>query len=202
MGRRTRAAVTRVAGSGRRPSPNATAGGTTRRCGERHQQASSAAWNSAPYSGSRGRVLVAHQLHGPLPAGRRPPAASAEASAWSREAVDGRPPAGDTRGDGQHPRPEHAPPATTRSGARRRSRPWHSRGAARRPARPGPVTPARRRCATTSSPWRRSATCIGIEQGQLGGACPGGQRRRSSALTRAARCDRSWRALRRPPGDR
>ena len=58
------------------------------------------------------------------------------------------------------------------------------------------VTPDRRSAATTSSPWRRSATCIASNSASSGRRSQAASAARSAGLTRATRCSRNWRALR------
>ena len=152
------------------------------RCGQRHQQASSAAWNRAPYSGSTGRGLVADEVHGP---GRQP---------GGREGIGGGPgmiaetsqriaPARHAGGGGGHPRPERLAerPRDPRPGAR--CRPSRSRGAGRRPGRRGP---ARRRAAGAS---RRPARDGGRRRAwhRTGRARWGGSRRPASGAPRGSR---------------
>src|SRR6476660_3907419 len=66
-----------------------------------------------------------------------------------------------------------------------------------RPAssRSGSVAPSARREATTSSPWRRSATCIESNSASCAGEIQAARSARSAGDTLARRCDRNWRTL-------
>src|SRR6476646_1692287 len=61
--------------------------------------------------------------------------------------------------------------------------------------RSGSVTPSARSEATTSSPWRRSATCIVSKRSSCAGAIQAASAARSSGVTLARRCARNWRVL-------
>src|SRR5829696_6244640 len=165
-----------------------------RRAGRQgHQDASSAAWNSAPYLGSRGaawwRTRSTAKAGSPARATR-----SAEASAWSRRRSRARPQPGTSRAIVW----THGPNASPSDHAILGSTPvppfaqsW-SRPAARTSRS---VTPDRRSTRTTSRPCRRSATCMASNSSSSGGRSQAVSARRSWLLTRATRCDRSWRAL-------
>ncbi len=62
-------------------------------------------------------------------------------------------------------------------------------------SRSGSVTPSARSEATTSRPWRRSATCIVSKSSSCAGAIQVASAARSSGVTLARRCARNWRAL-------
>src|SRR6478609_8072726 len=66
-----------------------------------------------------------------------------------------------------------------------------------RPAssRSGSVAPSARSEATTSSPWRRSATCIESNSASCAGEIQAARSARSAGDTLARRCDRNWRTL-------
>src|SRR5215210_9463212 len=56
-------------------------------------------------------------------------------------------------------------------------------------------TPRDRSAATTSSPWRRSATCIVSNSASSAGVSHAGSARRSASVTRARRWPPNWRTL-------
>ena len=106
-----------------------------------------------------------------------PPRCAPTTSAWSRSRSRATPMPGSTPADAPDPRAVAPGRARTRCAAGRRCRPCRRRAGARRPGPPDRSTPAARSAATTSSPWRRSATCIASKSGQLGGGQPGRERR-------------------------
>ena len=184
--------VTSVAASGRRPSPNATDGRSRRavivsRPRPRRGTARRTPGRAGRPGGGRGPRHAA--------AARPPASASADASAWSRSRSSAAPPAGDdaARAPGPTARTaspsDHAirGPAPVSPLAQSWSRPAASTSRSR--------TPARRRYATTSRPWRRSATCWASNRASSAGVVQAASIRRSSGLTLAVRCVRSWRAL-------
>ena len=89
----------------------------------------------------------------------------------------------------------------TRSAAGRRCRPCRQSWRSPATSTSGSVTPSARSVATTSSPWRRSATCIESNSASCGRRQPG--REPVSLARRHARrrtCARNWRSLVSPPG--
>ena len=93
-------------------------------------------------------------------------------------------------------------PATTRPAGRRPCRPWRSRGGARPASTSRSVTPERRRAATTSRPWRRSATCMSSNRASSAGRSHAASDARSSGRTRAVEVPQELAGLTRPPGHR
>ena len=197
-GRRTRPPGPGWRVSGRRPSPNRIAGRpssamptgirprpSVRLVGEPQQLAE---------LGVARRVLVADQLDGPWRAAGAA-ASRGRVSAWVRSRSRAARNPGSTPADAPDPRAVAPARASRRPAARRRSRPCRRRGAARRAGASGSVTPSARSEATTSRPWRRSATCIESKSASCAGSIQVASAARSSGATRARRCARNWRTL-------
>ena len=189
--------VTRVAASGRRPSPNATVGAADPR-------PPSGGLVRGVEQGAVARVaglgLVADEVDGERRAGR-PLHELRRRVGVVRRAGRARRPSRAPAGRGARPTARTPRRATTRSSAARRCRPWRSRGAARRRARRGRARPsggARRRRRGRGGGRRRASR-------RTGRARPGASQAASSACSAAAHAGRHVREeltglSPRPPG--
>ena len=162
---------------------------------ERHQLASSAARRAPSAGASAGSTLprIRAAARGVHPAAR----------GQLRRALRVVPQACHRVGAaGQAPGQPHAPtpPAARRATRRRDARggwsgPCPRRGRAPRGAGRRPSTPAAPSAATTSRPWRRSATGMPSKRASWAGVSHSASAARSTGVTRAATCRPSWRAL-------
>ena len=156
-------------------SPRRRAGAARRTRGRAARPASGSARRSAPSN----RPLGEHRRRlgvGPQPLERRP-VARARPRRGARSTC------------------RTAARASRRPAGRPRCRPCRRRGGARRPGRRARSRRRRAASATTSRPWRRSATCIVSKSASWGGLVQVASAARSSGATRARRCARNWRTL-------
>ena len=178
LAERTAGPVARSRGALARTEPGAITGTPTRRT---HQFASSASLRSSPTRGPAARPGSGSARRS-VASSRRPPPDGRRLGVLAQP----RERAPETRADaGQAARSTFRipGPANTRRAATGPCGPCRRRGGVRRAAARS-FTPSARSVATTSRPWRRSATCI-ASNSAVGSVSPGRQRRSLRGRTRA-----------------